>query len=1123
MEGMIFGKFYQIEKSGKITIHHAGLIDFMGSNGFVKGNYNGKYHLLRIEDNIVSESSIEDAIRFIDDYIRNVLPGDLGNGATKNDLRNLLVRGSQNYFEKIKLGFLPSMEIITHRDSRHDAFFYYSNCFVRVTADEITVHQHSELNQLVWKNQIKEREFEKLDMQPFASVIEQFLFNICNRDEARYYSLASLIGYMLHNFKDLSLAKVIVLVDEEVGEIGDANGGTGKSIIAKSIINMKNGVLIPGKNFSIDKSFAFERVSLGTDVIVIDDARQNEKFELFYNIITEGITVEKKHKGEFFIPFEFSPKLFITTNYVLRSPEGNSAERRKIEFEVSPFYNKDHQPEKDFGHILYQEWDMEEWKRFDNAMLKFAQFYLRNGIIDPPKINITLRKLLNDVGAEFVEYMDDKIREGLLKFHKKDSQDEFLKQYPNLRKYYASTNKFTKKMRRYFTDKGIAFTEYPANTKKYLVVEPGSNPLPTDDSPDEPEPGREEKVSRSKNIAVNQNVGAPMLTLKDVAHDYRVIDTGEKRKELIVMLLEQDSFAFDTETTGLDTIANDIVGLSISVKPNEAFYVPLPANFSDAEKILSEFREVFENENSEKIGHNIKFDMRVLRKYNIHVKGRIYDTMIAHYLCFPDAKYHGLKPLCEEFLGYKQVTFDEIIGTGKNKKLISEVPLEQLAEYASEDADFTLQLKLVFDKLLLQHGVTKVFNDIEMPLVPVLAAMENEGAKVDAQIINELLIRADKELSENSRAIFAHAGKEFNINSPLQLNHLLFDELELTPGNNKKGKSGNYSTNAEALSKMNDAHPIVKLISKQKELSSIRANYFEKLPRMINSKTGRVHTRYNQATASTGRLSSSEPNLQNIPKKATGLGSQVRKAFIPGTPDNIIVSADYSQIELRVVAHLSGDDSLIAAFRNNLDVHSATAAKIFGVSVGDIAKDDPRRRTAKSVNFGLNYGMTRFGLAKRLSAETGIEVSESEAQHTIDTYFENFTGVKKYMEDAVFNATAKGYAETLFGRRRELKEINSGNSFRRDAAKRTAINTPIQGTAADIIKMAMVKLQRDLIEKNMETKMIMQIHDELVFDCPKSELNQAKEVIRTAMENIVQLNVPLIVDIGHGENWLDAH
>ena len=1116
---VVFGAFYQIDTNGDVTIHHAGLMDFLAENHFLIGQFNGADHLLRIENNIIAETNVREVIQFVDKYVDG-LPDELGNGARRKDLRNTLVKGCQVYFDKMKFNFLPSKEIVTHRHTRSEAYFYYANCFVKVNADEITVHSYSELSAPIWKNQMKQRNFTKVDLALRESEIEQFLFNVCNKDESRYDSLKSILGYMLHNYKDLKLSKAIILVDEEIGELGEANGGTGKSIIAKILIHMGNGVLIPGKNFHIDKSFAFERVVLGTDLIIVDDARLNENLEKYYNIITDGMTVERKHKGEYFVPFDKSPKLLITTNHVIKSPQGNSSERRKIEFEVSPFYHSKHTPEDDFKKTLFQDWDEVEWNQFDNAVVKFVQFYLKNGIIEPPKINIVLRKLLNDVGAELCEFMDDKISEGCVKFHKKDTHDEFIRAYPDLRKYYASTNRFTTKMRRYFTDKQIQFSEHPANTKKYFILEPkgeGGGGVAPDGKPnadDEPPP--------AKAKLPGSYTGVSFLTLKDVPHEYHIVDTAAKRKKLIELLLAQTSFTFDTETTDIKIRPIEIVGMSIAVKPHEAYCIHFPTDHAEAQKILTEFRQVFENEQIEKVGHNLKFDMQVLLNYDVKVRGRVFDTMLGHYLLFPDVKKHGLKPLCESFLNYRQVYYEDIVGKGKNEKPIREVPLEQLAEYAAEDADFTLQLKEIFAPMLKDTGLEKLFLNIEMPLVTVLADMEREGVKLDVARIKELLEKTDTELSEKEKIIYGLAGEEFNINSVRDINRILFEKLGITPIG-KKGKSGYYSVDAENLQKLSGEHEIVPYISAYKGLSSIRVNFFEKLPKLVDPVTGRIHTKYNQAIAATGRLSSSKPNLQNVPKKSEGLGSLVRSAFVPRDDKHVIVSADYSQIELRVMAHLSGDKSLTDAFLKGHDVHSATAAKIYGVPVEEIGKNDPRRKIAKSVNFGLNYGMTEYGLSKRLTAETGRTVSESEAREIIETYFENFTGVKSFMEKAVFDATNKGFAETLFNRRRALPELNSPDRYKREAAKRIAVNVPIQGTAADLIKIAMNNLYQKFITNNMSTKMIMQIHDELVVDVPKAELETATAIIKKVMESAANLTVPLIVDIGKGDNWLAAH
>lgn len=1119
-ENVIHGEFWIVSTLGKVSIHHAGLMIFLGKNGFVEGEYLDSLHLLRIENNIVSETTLPEIIRFIDGYVCN-LPLDIGNGATSNQLRNLLVRGCKNFFEKMKFHFLPWREITVQRDTKGEAFFFRKDCFVKVTAEEISKHSYNELKNIVWKKQIKDREFIKLDMQLMESVIEQFLFNVCNKDEDRYKSLISLIGYLLHNYKDMGLAKAIVLVDETIGELDSANGGTGKGLIGKAILNMRSGVLIPGKNFHIGKNFAFQRVELGTDVIVIEDVLRNEKFELFFNIITEGMTIEKKHKGEFFIPFGFSPKILLTTNYVLQSPEGNATDRRKFEFEVSPFYGRNHAPQDDFGHQLFQDWDVAEWNRFDNAMMNFTQAYLKNGIIEPPMINIVLRKLLSDFGAEFVEFMDDKIQEGITKFNKKETHAEFLKVYPSLSKFFPSPNKFTKKMRRYFTDKGIDVYEHPANTKKYFIIGNEGDPQ-RGDKPT----GATGKGSNLSSGGVfpsgTESGGTKMLTIKDVPHQYNLFDAAEKRKELVQLLSEQSSFTFDTETTDLDIHKLEIVGMSFSIKPHEAYYVPLPKDFSEAQLILNEFKPLFENPSIDKVGHNLKYDMQVLRRYGINVKGQLFDTMIAHYLIFPDLKKHGLKQVCEDLLGYRQIYYEDITGKGKQQKNISEVPLQQLAEYAAEDADFTLQLREKLEPLLHQRSLTELFQIMEMPLVSVLSDMEYEGVKVDTSCLADLLNQTNIALVEKKKIIHQYAGEEFNVNSPVQLNRILFKKLEVEPIG-EKGKSENYSTDAEALGEMKGAHPIIPLIIEYKELSSIRSNFFEKLPTMVSPITGRVHTKYNQAVAATGRLSSSEPNLQNVPKKSEGLGSLVRKAFVPRDADHIIISADYSQIELRVMAEMSHDPVLIDAFLKGLDVHSATAATIFDVPVTEITKNDARRKIAKSVNFGLNYGMTEFGLSKRLTVETNKEVTVAEARETMETYFEKFSGVKKFMDDAVFNADIKGYAITLFGRKRELPDISSSDKWKRNSAKRIATNMPIQGSAADIVKFAMIKVHSALKENSLKTKMIMQIHDELVFDVPKSEISQVLMIIKDGMENAVKLSVPLVTDIGQGANWLEAH
>jgi hypothetical protein len=535
------------------------------------------------------------------------------------------------------------------------------------------------------------------------------------------------------------------------------------------------------------------------------------------------------------LTFEYSPKLCITTNYVLQSPEGNSSDRRKIEFEVSPFYNRDHRPEMDFGHTLFEDWDATEWNKFFSAMLSFMQFYLQNGIIEPPKINIILRKLYNDTGAEFVEFMDDKISEGIKRFHKKETHEEFTRIYPGVRKFYSSTNKFTKKMKRYFNDKNIGFTEYPAATKKFFILD-GSAGDDTSTNQPQGKPAVTQTQVKPKSELIRSGLTEdPLRSINDTTHCYTVIKTKSERDSLIREIAAKSFFAFDTETTGLDPHTLEIVGLAIAVESHNAFYISLPETFAEAQNILHEFQALFESEAIEKIAQNLKYDMQVLMRYGIAVNGNNFDTMIAHYLCAPDLKQHGLKQLCKTLFNYQQVLFEDIVGKGENQRHIREVPLEQLAEYAAEDVDFTLQLKLKLLPELQLLNLFELFRDIEMPLVPVLARMEFEGVNLDVSHLSELLKKTDIEQAEKAKEIYKIAGEEFNIGSTPQLNKILFTQLGIKPSGSK-GKSGYYSTKGDTLQELADANPIVPLIIDYKEQASIRSNFLEKLPTMLNWK-----------------------------------------------------------------------------------------------------------------------------------------------------------------------------------------------------------------------------------------------------------------------------------------------
>ncbi|OFX24713.1 MAG: DNA polymerase I [Bacteroidetes bacterium GWA2_31_9b] len=605
-----------------------------------------------------------------------------------------------------------------------------------------------------------------------------------------------------------------------------------------------------------------------------------------------------------------------------------------------------------------------------------------------------------------------------------------------------------------------------------------------------------------------------LKTIANTEHNYILINTEELKANLINDLNKQKEFCFDSETTGLDPYTSEIVGLSFSWENHIAYYIPFPENQDETRNILNSFKQIFENPSIKKIGQNVKFDTLILQHYDIQVKGEIFDTMIAHYLLQPDLR-HNLNYLSEHYLAYKPVEIEELIGKkGAKQVSMRNVAIDQIKEYAAEDADLAYQLKTIFENDLKNAGLYNLSENLEMPLIPVLANMESSGIRIDINALNEYAKLLNKELIEIEENIYKHAGFHFNISSPKQLGEILFDRLKLD-SNAKKTKTKQYSTSEETLALLFDKHPIINSVLEYRSLKKLLSTYIEALPKLINAKTGKIHTSYNQAVASTGRLSSNNPNLQNIPIREER-GREIRKAFIPSDSNHVLLAADYSQIELRIMAHLSQDENMLDAFRNNEDIHTATAAKVFHVeNLSDITKD--QRRKAKTANFGIIYGISSFGLSQRLT------ISRTEAKSLIDEYFIGFPKVKEYMDKSIAIARQKGYVETIMGRKRILNDINSQNAVVRGFAERNAINAPIQGSAADIIKLAMIDIYNELNNKKFVSKMILQVHDELIFDVYKPELEQIKSLVKEKMENAVKLSTPLTVDIGVGENWLEAH
>ena len=607
-------------------------------------------------------------------------------------------------------------------------------------------------------------------------------------------------------------------------------------------------------------------------------------------------------------------------------------------------------------------------------------------------------------------------------------------------------------------------------------------------------------------------VASGFKTISTTSHFYQHIDAPFSRKLLIRKLMEQTSVCFDTETTGLKALEVELIGIAFSYEAGKGYYVSFPEDQDETKTILEEFKPFFESK-IEKIGHNLKYDIKVLSNYGMPVKGKLFDTMIAHYLINPDMR-HTMDMLAETYLNYQPVSITELIGKkGKNQLSMRVIPIADQTEYAVEDADITFQLKQLFTGELESGNVTKLFNDIELPLVSVLTAMEIEGININTDFLNKLSVTLTDDINRLEKNIYEQAGEEFNIASPKQLGIVLFEKMELVK-KPKKTKTGQYATGEDILSYLAKEHEIIRDIQEYRQYKKLQSTYVDALPNEVNPKTGRIHTQYMQAVAATGRLSSNNPNLQNIPIR-TERGKEVRKSFIPRDENYVLLAADYSQIELRIIAALSAEENMMEAFKNGEDIHASTAAKVFNVPLDEVTRE--QRSNAKTVNFGIVYGVSAFGLSNQ------TDLSRSEAKELIDTYYETYPKLKAYMSAQVDFAREHGYVETVLNRRRYLKDINSRNAMVRSGAERNAVNAPIQGSAADIIKLAMINIHNRFEKENFKSKMLLQVHDELVFDAHKDELDTIRPIIKYEMENAFKMSVPLDVEVGIGENWLEAH
>ncbi len=633
-----------------------------------------------------------------------------------------------------------------------------------------------------------------------------------------------------------------------------------------------------------------------------------------------------------------------------------------------------------------------------------------------------------------------------------------------------------------------------------------------------PQPKSEEQFDLFASAITDDNAVANpnqfYNTLENTNHSYQIVQGDLGVKLLVQNLLNQASVCFDTETTGLDALNAELVGIAFSYEIGKGFYIPFPENQEEAKVLIDKLIPFFENESIEKIGQNLKYDLKILSNYGVSVKGKLFDTMIAHYLINPDMR-HNMDILSETYLKYAPKSIEDLIGKkGKNQKSMRDVSIEEVKEYAVEDADVTYQLAQHFSPILDKAETKKLFEEIEIPLIPVLATMEVEGINLDEDFLKKMSVEMAKESSALEQKIYETAGEKFNLASPKQLGDVLFDKLKIGGAKQKKTKTGQYATGEEVLSYLANDNPIVKDILEWRQMVKLQSTYIDALPNQVDKKTGRVHTDYMQTVAATGRLSSNNPNLQNIPIR-TERGRQIRKAFIPRDENYSLLSADYSQIELRIIAALSGEENMIKAFQNNEDIHRTTAAKVFNVPLEEVTKE--QRSNAKTVNFGIIYGVSAFGLSNQTS------LSRKESGELIEAYYKTYPKLKSYMSEQVDFARENGYVQTVLGRRRYLKDINSQNAIVRGGAERNAVNAPIQGSAADIIKIAMINIYKKLTNENWKSKMLLQVHDELVFDVHNSELEKIQPMIKQEMENAFKMVVPLVVEIGIGQNWLEAH
>jgi len=1095
---IIFGQFWQITTE-KISIHHDGLISFIADGGFFWVDENNEPRLMRQKSNIIKESNINEIVAYVFAFINCIEPDYIGHGNHVKDLRNVFVRGIVNYINLPKLRLLPTRVLKFHRDAKRSCFFYFKNCVVEVTEESVTMPKYEELDGWVWKKQIKPHNFTFLTFDAKPGQYETFTYRLCNQDKVRHMSLMTIIGYMLHRYFIPSINLIPCLLEETIVSSEDiASGGSGKGILFQGFKYIRNLVVIDGKKFNPKDQFAYQLVEKDTEIIIYDDLARNVSFEAFFSILSNGLPVNKKGRQEYVIPLEQGLKHLITSNYIIKSVPGFSTDRRKIEFEAGTYYGKDKTVAEDFNCQFYTEWSEDEYNKMFNFFVRCVQLYMREGLVKPPPVNTELRKMIGIVTQDLKDFLDDKFASHPKKITKQSLYMEFLKVNPGQRDFFRSQNRFTNKVRVYLDYANIKCHETPAATKKTMEFT----------YPDIPS-GEGDEIT--KDISPPLTTG--VVCQNTLEKKYVLIDTVEKRSQLVAHLAQQKSFCFDLETTGLDPVQNEIVSIGFSYKANEAYFVPIPENKQEAMSILGEFSCVLENDAIEKVGSNLKFDIKFLALNDVTVKGQLMDTCVAHYLSDSEDKQHGLKYLSGVYLGVEQTKFDELFEGKEDYSQIRLVPQEKLLYYACQDVDYNFQLKPFLEKELQEKDLANLYYTIEAPLIYALSEMELNGVKID----KELLLSIKLELEEENKALLDQlmttAGDAFNPNSPIQLEELLVNKLGIEhPGDTTK--TGNMSFSTDVLEKMNNIHPIVSSIIKYKQNNTLVANTITPILNTMNAVTNMIHPDYNNARVVSGRLSCKNPNVQGIPKSKKEDPIQIRRIFIPRAPGRKILAFDYSQMQMRIICHFSLDKNLIEVFNLGSDIHTATASKMFKVPVEQVSKEN--RNAAKAVNFGIVFGLTSFGLAKKLN------ISEDEAATFIDDYMDTFPGVRDWIEQTKEATKESEYTVTIEGRRRYLRNLYSDDRSESNRDDNNCINAPVQGSEADITKKAINSIYRKLKELKLDTKMILAIHDELVFDAPENEIDTIIALVQHEMENAVKLIVPLTVEYNVGNNWQEA-